>query len=88
MNTQRFFEAMAFKLSLDQKKLDDEFERVVNSNKPLEQILSDGEFVLEKMFKLEGVVNKFNEVVKITNNANNNIDGGQEQQPSDNEKQG
>lgn len=70
MNTERFFEAMAFKLSLDQKKLDDKLERVVNSDIPLENKLDKVELLLQKMVSLEGIVNKFNEMVQSTKNNN------------------
>lgn len=71
MNTERFFEAMAFKLSLDQKKLDDKLERVVNSDMPLEKKLDKVGSLLQKMVNLEGMVKKFNEMVQMTNNNNN-----------------
>lgn len=70
MNTERFFEAMAFKLSLDQKKLDDKLERVVNSDMPLEKKLDKVGSLLQKMVNLEGMVKKFNEMVQMTNNNN------------------
>lgn len=71
MNTERFFEAMAFKLSLDQKKLDDKLERVVNSKLSLEDKLVKFESILQKMVDLEGLVTKFNEVIQTTNKNNN-----------------
>ena len=70
MNTQRIFEAMALKVSLDQKRLDDELERVVNSDIPLDNKLSNMESVLQKMVNLDGIVIKLNEVIQITNNIN------------------
>lgn len=74
MNTERFFEAMAFKLSLDQKKLDDKLERVVNSKLSLEDKLIKFESILRKMVDLEGLVTKFNELVQTTNNNNKDAD--------------
>jgi hypothetical protein len=74
MNTERFFEAMAFKLSLDQKKLDDKLERVVNSKLSLEDKLIKFESILQKMVDLEGLVTKFNEVIQTTNNNNKDAD--------------
>ncbi len=74
MNTERFFEAVAFKLSLDQKKLDDKLERVVNSKLSLEDKLVKFESILQKMVNLEGLVTKFNEVIQTTNNNNKNAD--------------
>jgi hypothetical protein len=71
MNTERIFEAMAFKLSLDQKKLDDKLERVVNSKLSLEDKLVKFESILQKMVDLEGLVTKFNEVIQTTNKNNN-----------------
>lgn len=78
MNTERFFEAMAFKLSLDQKRLDDELERNVNLDLNLDDKLYQVETTLQKMVNLEAVVNKFNEMVKSTNN--NNKDAKQHQE--------
>ncbi len=72
MNTERFFEAMAFKLSLDQKKLDDKLERVVNSDLSLDDKLIKFGIVLQEMVDLEGVVKKFNEVIQETNNNKQN----------------
>ncbi len=72
MNTQRFFEAMAFKLSLDQKKLDDELERVVNSDITLDERIEKVAVILQKMVTVENVVKKFNEVIQATNNNNKN----------------
>lgn len=76
MNTERFFTAMTFKLSLEQKLLDDDLERIVNSDLPLEDILTSAESVLQKMVNLDGVIAKFNEVIQTTNN-NNKINEGQ-----------
>lgn len=73
MNTQRIFEAMALKVSLDQKRLDDELERVVNSDTPLNNKLFDMESVLQKMVNLDGIVRKLNEVIQITNNNINDV---------------
>jgi len=70
MNTERIFEAMALKVSLDQKRLDDELERVINSNTPLDAKITEMEVVLQKMVNLEAIVKKFNEVVQIINNNN------------------
>lgn len=70
MNTQRIFEAMALKVSLDQKKLDDQLERVINSDGPLEDTISDLGVVLQKMVNLDKIVEKLNEVVQIINNNN------------------
>ncbi len=74
MNTERFFEAMAFKLTLDQKKLDDKLERVVNSKLSLEDKLIKFESILQKMVNLEGLVTKFNEVIQTTNNNNKDVE--------------
>lgn len=73
MNTQRIFEAMALKVSLDQKKLDDELERVVNSDTPLDDKLFNMEGVLQRMVKLDGIVAKLNEVIQATNNINKDV---------------
>lgn len=70
MNTQRIFEAMALKVSLDQKKLDDQLERVINSDAPLEDTLTDLGVVLQKMVNLDKIVEKLNEVVQVINNNN------------------
>lgn len=70
MNTQRIFEAMALKVSLDQKKLDDQLERVINSDAPLEDTLIDLGVVLQKMVNLDSIVAKLNEVVQVINNNN------------------
>lgn len=73
MNTQRIFEAMALKVSLDQKKLDDELERVVNSDAPLDDKLFNMEGVLQRMVNLDGIVAKLNEVIQATNNINKDV---------------
>lgn len=73
MNTQRIFEAMALKVSLDQKKLDDELERVVNSDTPLDDKLFNMEGVLQRMVNLDGIVAKLNEVIQATNNINKDV---------------
>lgn len=73
MNTQRIFEAMALKVSLDQKKLDDQLERVINSDAPLEDTLSDLGVVLQKMVNLDKIVEKLNEVVQVINNNNKDV---------------
>ena len=65
---------MAFKLSLDQKKLDDKLERVVNSKLSLEDKLVKFESILQKMVDLEGLVTKFNEVIQTTNKNNKDAD--------------
>jgi hypothetical protein len=70
MNTQRIFEAMALKESLDQKRLDDELERVVNTDTPLDIKLFNIESVLQKMVNLDGIVKKLNEVIQVNNNNN------------------
>lgn len=74
MNTQRIFEAMALKVSLDQKKLDDELERVVNSDIPLDNKLFNMEGVLQKMVNLDSIVAKLNEVIQATNNINKDVE--------------
>lgn len=71
MNTQRILEAMALKVSLDQKKLDDQLERVMNTAKPLDETLTDLGVVLQKMVNLDKVVEKLNEVIRAVNNNNN-----------------
>lgn len=78
MNTQRIFEAMALKVSLDQKKLDDQLERVINSDAPLDDILSDMGIVLQKMVNLDKIVEKLNEVVQVINNNNKDVNKHQD----------
>jgi hypothetical protein len=78
MNTQRIFEAMALKVSLDQKRLDDELERVVNSDVPLDNKLFSMESVLQKMVNLDGIVTKLNEVIQVNNNINKDVDKHQD----------
>jgi hypothetical protein len=74
MNTQRIFEAMALKVSLDQKKLDDQLERVINSDAPLEDTITDLGVVLQKMVNLDKIIEKLNEVVQVINNNNKDVD--------------
>lgn len=70
MNTQRILEAMALKVSLDQKKLDDQLERIMNTDKPLDETLTDLGVVLQKMVNLDKIVEKVNEIIQSINNNN------------------
>jgi len=71
MNTQRLFDAMILKLSLDQKKLEDELERTVNSDNPIDMKLADFTRLLERMVALDASIQKFNQIVSSQNNNNN-----------------
>lgn len=74
MNTQRLFDAMILKLSLDQKKLEDELERTVNSDTPMDIKLVEFTRLLERMVASDASIQKFNQIVSSQNKNNNNTE--------------
>ena len=71
MNTQRLFDAMILKLSLDQKTLEDELERTVNSDSKIDIKLHEFTRLLERMVTLDASIQKFNQILSSQNKNNN-----------------
>lgn len=70
MNTQRLFDAMALKFSLEQKNLEDALERNVNSDVELTYKVAEFERILGRMVTLDASINKFKEIISSTQNNN------------------
>lgn len=73
MNTQRLFDAMVFKFSLDQKRLDDDLERMINSDNDMDYKLYEFEKILGKMVLLDASITKFKEILSNIENNNEQI---------------
>lgn len=69
INTVRFFEAMILELSLDQKRLEDEMERIINSDDSLGDKMFTFKKLLNQMVVLDSSIAKFNQIV-VAHNEN------------------
>lgn len=71
MSTQRFLETMMLDLSLDQKKIEDSLERIINSDQELDVKIKNFKHLLTKSVELDSAITKFNEIVNNFNTNNN-----------------